>query len=53
MQINIELMLIMYVVILSPSHFSGVSIFDGDAYPTPLGDVSMLVSSKRLGMNHL
>lgn len=32
------------IVILSPSHyvsFSGVSIFDGDAYQTPLGDVSI------------
>ena len=32
------------VVILSPSHyvsFLGVSIFDGDAYQTPLGDVSI------------
>jgi AmmeMemoRadiSam system protein B len=30
------------VVILAPSHaamFSGVSVFDGDAYQTPLGDV--------------
>ena len=32
------------IVILSPSHyvsFSGVSICDGDAYQTPLGDVSI------------